>query len=221
MKETLRLCSPQSPSYVLCVYLWKKILQEILQTRSMSINVATTDLVFQTCYWHAAVKCQSSAVFKRLRRRAVLHNRHRRATSLCILLPLFKYFVWTGYNHFHTSQHSKVLVDTGSCAQLGLQMMCSWRPVKSYLVSVGAVQVHNHHPHSYIKHQTLSKCFQKVSKRKCKPWVSIAFWYVDILYRVQLDYILWQTNTNTGGIWLKPKTNGISKWLTTWTHWIV
>lgn len=130
-------------------------------------NAVATDLVYQSCYWHAAVKYHSSAIFKSLRRRAVLH-RHRIATSLCILLPLFKYFVWTGYNHFHTSQHSKALVDTGSCAQLGLQMMCSWW--KSYLVCVGAVQVHNHHPDSYLTHQTLFsfKCFRKVSKKKGK-----------------------------------------------------
>lgn len=66
----------------------------------------------------------------------MLNNRHRLATSLCNLLPLLKYFVWTGYNHFHSSQHSKALVDTGSCARLGPQMMCSWGRWKSYLVPV-------------------------------------------------------------------------------------
>lgn len=79
----------------------------------------------------------SRGFFKRLRRRAELHNRHRTATSPCNLLPLFKYFVWTGYNHFRTSQHSTGLVDTGSCARLGLQMMCSWGPVEELLSACG------------------------------------------------------------------------------------
>lgn len=131
MGATLRNGSPQSPSYALCgPFRFPPFIEENPTGNATDMqhvnNVVTMYLVYQTCYWHAAVKCQSNAVFKRLRRRAVLHSRHRIATSLCILLPLFKYFVWTGYNHFHTSQHSKVLVDTGSCAQLGLQMMCSW-----------------------------------------------------------------------------------------------
>lgn len=147
-------------------------------------DVNNNVVVYQTCFWHVAVKCQSNVVFKRLRRRAVLHNRHHTATSLCFLLPLFKYFVWTGYNHFHTSQHSKVLVDTGSCALvcLGCRWCAAGGQWKSYLVPVGAVQVHDHHPHSY-KHQTLfpSKCFRRFSKSNCKSlWVSTAYCYTNI-----------------------------------------
>lgn len=46
---------------------------------------------------------------------------------------------------------------------------------KSYLVPVGAVEVHNHQPDSYIKHQTLfpSKCFRKVSKKKERKEIKV------------------------------------------------
>lgn len=143
------------------------------------IHVMTTFLVYQTCYWHEAVKCLSSAVFKRLRRRAALHSSHHVANFLCNLLPFLNILSGQDTTTFIAVNTAKCLLILGHVCSLGCRWCAAGGWWMSYLVSEGELHVHNHHLASYNKHRFHTHVSEKSARKSANRWVSIAYWYVN------------------------------------------